>query len=62
MVDDKEFEERRENYEDGGQTMVIGGMYHQHNYSSWRLASDPGIVDIDRSIVDTDGTASLRSP
>jgi hypothetical protein len=40
MVHDKEFRERRPQFEYGGQTVVIGGMHHQHNGSSRRLAWD----------------------
>jgi hypothetical protein len=62
MVHDKEFQERRAQSEHGGQTVVIGGMHHQHDGSSRRLAWDLEIVVVDRSTVNTDGTASLRSP
>jgi hypothetical protein len=42
--------------------VVIGGMHHQHNGSSWRLEWDPEIPFVDRSITDTDGITSLHSP
>jgi hypothetical protein len=41
--------------------VVIGGMHHQHDSSSWQLAWDLKIAVVDRSTIDTDGTAGLRS-
>jgi hypothetical protein len=34
MIHDREFQERRAQFEHGQQTMIIGGMHHQHNGSS----------------------------
>jgi hypothetical protein len=49
MVHDKGFQERRAQSKHGGQTMVIGGMHHQYDGSSLRLAWDPWIAVVDSS-------------
>jgi hypothetical protein len=62
MVHDRGFQERRAQFEHGGQTIVIRGMHHQHEDSPLRLAWDPGIAVVDRMTTDTGGIASLHSP
>jgi hypothetical protein len=62
MVHDRGFQERRAQFKHGGQTIVIGGMHHQHEDSPLRLAWDPGIAIVDRTTTDTGGISSLRSP
>jgi hypothetical protein len=62
MVHDNGFQERRAQSKYGDQTVVIGGMHHQHDGSSMGLAWDPGIVVVDSSVADIDGMASLCSP
>jgi hypothetical protein len=62
MLHDKGFQERRAQSEHGSQIVVIGGMHHQHDGSSLRLAWDPGIRVVDSSVADIDGMAGFRSP
>jgi hypothetical protein len=62
MIHDREFQERRAQFEHNVQTVMIGGMHHQHDGSSLRLAWDPRIAAIDSPTTDTDGMVSLRSP
>jgi hypothetical protein len=61
MVHDRGFQERRAQFEHGGQTIVIGGMHHQHEDSPLRLAWDPGIAVVDMMTTDIGGISSLRS-
>jgi hypothetical protein len=70
MIQDSEFspfrdfslgvQERRAQSEHGDQTIMIRGVQHQHDGSSWRLAWDPGITVFDSSTTDTDEMASFH--
>jgi hypothetical protein len=70
MIQDSEFspfrdfslgvQESRAQSEHGDQTIMIRGVQHQHDGSSWRLVWDSGTAVFDNSTTDTDEMANFH--